>query len=157
MLSIKSDQEPSLAAAKSTIESTLTIKVDLSTDNVAEAERGVGVIKSVCRRLKAGLPFKIFPTLLVFLVAYAVSRLNIWPSSAFPLKLVPRHALTGVLPDAKTVLQAGFCDYVRVDTTNADNKNNLDDRAVESLTLFPCSNSSGDWHALSFSRNISFD
>lgn len=56
--------------------------------------------------------FKIFPTLLVFLVAYAVSRLNIWPSSAFPLKLVPRHALTGVLPDAKTVLQAGFCDYV---------------------------------------------
>jgi len=68
----------------------LKIKVDLSTDNVAEAERGVGVIKSVCRRLKAGLPFKIFPTLLVFLVAYAVSRLNIWPSSAFPLKLVPR-------------------------------------------------------------------
>lgn len=60
VLSIKSDQEPSLAAAKSTIESTLKIKVDLSTDNVAEAERGVGVIKSVCRRLKAGLPLRSF-------------------------------------------------------------------------------------------------
>jgi hypothetical protein len=30
--------------------------------------------------------------------------------------------------DAATILQAGFLDYIRVDATNEDTKNNLDDR-----------------------------
>ena len=149
VLSIKSDQEPALAAAKSTIESTLKIPVDLSTDNVAEAERGIGVVKSVCRRIHASMPYRLFPTLLVFLVAFAVSRLNIWPSAHNPLQLVPRHALTGKACDAKTVLQAGFGDYCVADSSNADTENNMKPRAVECISLFPVGNSSGDWHCMS--------
>jgi hypothetical protein len=127
----------------------LKIPVDFSSDNVGQVERGVRAVKSVCRRIKAGLPFKLFATLLVFLVAYAVSRLNVWPSAQYPMKLVPRHALTSVAPDASTILQAGFLDYIRVDATNEDTKNNLDDRAVEALALVPIGNRRGEWHCLS--------
>ena len=111
VLSIKSDQEPAMKAAKSTIESTLKNPVELSTENVAESERGIRVVKSVCRSIKADLPYMLFPTLLVFLVAYAVGRLNLWPSANHPLLLPPRHALTGKCSDATTTLQAGYGDY----------------------------------------------
>ena len=127
----------------------MKIPVDLSTDNVAEAERGIGVVKSVCRRIHASMPYRLFPTLLVFLVAFAVSRLNIWPSAHNPLQLVPRHALTGKACDAKTVLQAGFGDYCVADSSNADTENNMKPRAVECISLFPVGNSSGDWHCMS--------
>jgi hypothetical protein len=149
VLSIKSDQEPALSAAKSAIESSLKIAVDLSTENVAEAERGIGVVKSVCRRVHAALPFRLFPTLLVFLVAYAVSRLNMWPSAHDPLKLVPRHALTGVACEAKTVLQCGYGDYCVADASTGPTQSNLNVRSVECIALFPVGNSHGDWHCLS--------
>ena len=149
VLSIKSDQEPALAAAKSTIESSLKIAVDLSTEHVAEAERGIGVVKSVCRRVHAALPFRLFPTLLVFLIAYAVSRLNMWPSAHDPLKLVPRHALTGVACEAKTVLQCGYGDYCVADASTGPTQSNLNVRSVECIALFPVGNSHGDWHCLS--------
>ena len=149
VLSIKSDHEPALSAAKSTIESSLKIAVNLSTENVAEAERGIGVVKSVCRRVHAALPFRLFPTLLVFLIAYAVSRLNMWPSAHDPLKLVPRHALTGVACEAKTVLQCGFGDYCVADASSGPTQSNLSDRSVECIALFPVGNSHGDWHCLS--------
>jgi hypothetical protein len=104
VLCIKADQEPALAAAKREVESSLKIPVDLSTDNVGQVERGIRAVKSVCRRVKAGLPFKLFATLLVFLVAYAVARLNVWPSAQYPMKLVPRHMFTGIAPDAATII-----------------------------------------------------
>jgi len=56
---------------------------------------------------------------------------------------------TGIAPDAATILQAGFLDYIRVDATNEDTKNNLDDRAVEALALVPIGNRRGEWHCLS--------
>ena len=127
----------------------MKIAVDLSTENVAEAERGIGVVKSVCRRVHAALPFRLFPTLLVFLIAYAVSRLNMWPSAHDPLKLVPRHALTGVACEAKTVLQCGFGDYCVADASSGPTQSNLSDRSVECIALFPVGNSHGDWHCLS--------
>ena len=71
--------------------------------------------------------------------------------------LVPRHALTSVAPDASTILQAGFLDYIRVDATNEDTKNNLDDRAVEALALVPIGNRRGEWHCLFVFGCILFD
>ena len=146
---IQCDMESAVAAAKPTIESSLNVKVQQIGDNVAEIERGIGSVKMVCRKVKASLPFNLYGILFVFLVAWAVSGLNLWPSPNFIGKLSPREALTGRKPDAARELNASFCDYLRTDATNAEFANNLDSRAVEALALTPLGNDRGEWYCLS--------
>ena len=147
--SIQCDMESAVAAAKPTIESKLTVKVQQIGDNVAEIERGIGSVKMVCRKVKASLPFNLYGILFVFLVAWAVSGLNLWTSPNFVGKLSPREALTGLKPDAAKELNASFCDYLRTDATNAEFTNNLDNRAVEAIALTPIGNDRGEWYCLS--------
>ena len=146
---IQCDMESAVAAAKPTIESSLNVKVQQIGDNVAEIERGIGSVKMVCRKVKASLPFNLYGIMFVFLVAWAVSGLNLWTSPNFIGKLSPREALTGRKPDAARELNASFCDYLRTDATNAEFTNNLDSRAVEALALTPLGNDRGEWYCLS--------
>ena len=147
--SVRCDMESAVGAAKPTIESSLNIKVQSIGDNVAEIERGIGSVKMVCRKVKASLPFNLYGILFVFLVAWSVSGLNLWTSPNFIGKLSPREALTGRKPDASKELNASFCDYLRMDATNAEFSNNLDSRAVEALALVPLGNERGECYCLS--------
>jgi hypothetical protein len=147
--SIQFDMEPAVAAAKPEIEAATGVTVAQIGDNVAEVERGIATIKSVCRRVKASLPFGLFGILFVFIVGYAVSRANMWTSPNYPGSLSPRYAFTGVRPNASLELNAAFGDYLRTDATNADTKNDLSDRAVEAISLQPLCNARGEWWCLS--------
>jgi hypothetical protein len=140
--------EPSLKSAKSLIESTFQVTVEQSADNVPQAERAIGTVKMVCRKVTADLPFPVHGTLTVFLVAWAVSRINLWPSANFFGKLCPREALTGVKACANTEVNAAFGDFLVADSTNAAFPNDLSSRAVDAMALLPTGNAKGDWRVL---------
>ena len=146
---IECDMESAVAGAKAKIESELKVEVQQIGDNVAEIERGIGTVKMVCRKVKAGLPFNLYGILFVFLVAWAVSGINMWTSPNYIGKLSPKEALTGRKPDASKEMNASFGDYIRTDATNAAFANNLDNRAVEAIALTPLGNDRGEWYCLS--------
>ena len=146
---IACDLESAVGGAKPKIEAGLKVPVKQIGDNVAEIERGVQTVKMVCRKVKAGLPFNLYGILFVFLVAWAVSGINMWTSPNFMGKLSPKEALTGRKPDADKELNASFGDYLRTDSTNAAFSNDLSERAVEALALAPLGNARGEWYCLS--------
>ena len=148
---IRCDQEPALVASKSLIESTLGIKVEQLTENVPPAERSIRSVKTGCRKRVALLAFKLFPTLIPFLVAWAVSRLNLLVSATVPGKLTPYHAFTGRKPNYQHLAAASFGQIVRCDSTNSEFPNTLEPRSVDAIALVPTGNQHGDWFCYNLS------
>jgi len=150
---LRCDLEPALIAAKPAIESTLGIRVEQVTENVAEAERAIRSVKAGMRSRAAALPFKLFGPLLIFLVAWTVSRLNLTISATAPQKLSPYHALTGSRPNFNYLCATTFGTVVRIDSTSADFPNTLAPRSVEGIALLPVGNLHGDWHVFNLATD----
>jgi len=143
---LRCDLEPSLVAAKPHIETALGVRVEQVTENVASAERAIRSVKTGMRSRASALPFKLFGPLLVFLVAWTVSRLNLMVSPTAPQKLSPYHALTGTRPNFKHLCSTTFGTIVRCDSTSSDFPNTLASRSVEGIALLPVGNLHGDWY-----------
>ena len=94
--------KPSLVAAKSsTLEETLKISVNWTSDYVPQAERGICTVKAVCRKIISGLPYKLTVTLQVFMVAYAVNRINLW--------IPPGSPVTSTSTDLVDIIKSYSC------------------------------------------------
>jgi hypothetical protein len=90
----------------------------------------VPVIENKIRQLKervrahtAMLPFTLAASLMVWLVAFCVSRLNMMPSSLRMDAVCPKEAFTGRKLDFKKDVPFGFGDYEQMRVNNITNKN----------------------------------
>jgi hypothetical protein len=80
------------------------------------------------------------------LVAYCVSRLNIWRMTAINQIVVPKVLFTGVKVDYRKELCLKFGDYCEV--YNATD-NTSKSRCIPCVALYPCNNAAGSWAVMS--------
>jgi hypothetical protein len=115
-------------------------------DYVSKVDAKIRRIKELYRSVKAGLKWKLPPTLVKDLVAYAVSRINIRITTAINLNVSPRVLFTGMRINYKKELEIAFGDYVEVyDGTDNMSKS----RSVPCIALYPCCNATGSWEFMS--------
>jgi hypothetical protein len=103
-------------------------------------------VNELYRSVKAGLKWKLPPTLVKDLVAYAVSRINIRRTTAINLNVCSRVLFTGMRVNYKKELELAFGDYVEV-YDGMENTSNS--RSIPCIALYPCCNATGSWEFMS--------
>ena len=140
------DAEKGLQSLKGVFEG---VHVDVAGANqhVPVAEARIKLLKSVCRAVKAGVPWRIPPSKLIHLVFYSNNRINSVPSMSNEFAETPREIFWGTKLDYFKDLRIGFGDYCEVFDENADNS--LRARTVPAIALYPSGNAQGSWKFLS--------
>jgi hypothetical protein len=124
----------------------VVIDVGGAGDYVAKVDAKIRRIKEISRKVKAGLNWKLPPTMVKDLVAYAVSWINIRRTMAINQNVCPCVLFTGMRVSYKKELELAFGDYVEVyDGTDNTSKS----RSIPCSALFPCCNSTGSWEFMS--------
>jgi hypothetical protein len=111
-------------------------------DYLAKADAKIRRVKDTYRKMKLGLPWKLPAVLVKDLVAYAVSRLNIWRTTSLNENVCPRVLFTRVTVDYKKELLLAFGDYVEA-CEGTDNTSRAHSSAC--IALHPASNAAGSW------------
>jgi hypothetical protein len=97
------------------------------------------------RSVKAGLKWKLPPTLVKDLVAYAISRINIRRTTAINLNVCLRVLFTGIQINFRKELELAF-RYIEVyDGTENTSKS----RTIPCIALYPCCTTTGSWEFIS--------
>jgi hypothetical protein len=126
----------------------IVIDVGGAGDYVSKVDAKIRRIKELYRSVKAGLPWKLPPSLVVDLVTYAVSRINIHRTTALNISVCPKVLFTGLRVNYKKELSLAFGDYVEV-YDGMDNT--ARSRSVPCIALYPCNNMTGSWAFLNLS------
>jgi hypothetical protein len=126
----------------------VVIDVGGAGDYVSKVDAKIRRIMELYRSVKAGLPWKLAPSLVEDLVTYAVSRINIRCTTALNVNVCPKVLFTGLRVNYKKKLSLAFGDYVEVyDGTD----NTARSRSVPCIALYPCNNMTGSWAFLNLS------
>jgi len=118
-------------------------KVDMLADHIEQAERSGRSIKEGVRKVQASVKFPLFGVLIVYVIYFVVSRLNLWPNPRRPEQLTPIENLTLTKRSFPREAFAPCLTYIRVDAKPGENDNSMDPRAMEGLYLFPAPNNRG--------------
>jgi len=124
----------------------VVIDVGGAGDYVAKVDAKIRRIKEIYRSVKAGLKWKLPPTLVKDLVAYAVSRINIRRTMVINLNVCPRVLSTGMRINYKKELELVLGDYVKV---HDGTENTSKSRSIPCIVLYPCCNATGSWEFMS--------
>ena len=121
-------------------------------DHVPKTDIKIHQLKEVCCCVLAGLPFELPRSNVPYLVAYAVSRLNIRCTDALDGNVCPRLLFTGVKVNAKE-LSLSFGDYVETYQEGLNRTNTMLPRSIACIVLHPNSNSTGTWGFWNLKKN----
>ena len=83
-------------------------------DYVSKVDVKIHCIKELYRSVKAGLPWKLPPSLVKDLVTHAVSHINIRRTTALNVNVCPKVLFTGLHVNYKKELSLAFGDYIEV-------------------------------------------
>jgi hypothetical protein len=120
----------------------VVIDVGGASDYVVKEDTKIHRIQEIYRSMKARLKWKLPPTMVKDLVAYAVSWMNIRRTMAINLNMCPHVLFTGMRVNYKKELELALRDYIEVyDETDNTSKS----RSIPCIALFPYCNSTGSW------------
>jgi hypothetical protein len=121
--------------------------------HVPVVERKIRLIKERVRAHIHSLPFNLSQSLLVYLIYYVVSRINMLPNHNRMDEMSPRELLTGRKINFETTdLRAAFGDYVHATATN-NVKNSMQARTQGCIALLPMGNLQGTMKFLRLDTN----
>jgi hypothetical protein len=126
----------------------VVIDIGGARDYVSKVDAKIRRIKELYWSVKAGLPWKLPPSLVKDLVTYAVSCINIRRTMALNVNVCPKVLFTGLRVNYKKELSLAFGYYVEVyDGTD----NTVCTCSVPCIALYPCNNMTGSWAFLNLS------
>ena len=120
--------------------------------HVPIVERKIRLIKERVRAHIHSLPFNLSQTLLVYLIYYVVSCINMLPNHNRMDEASPKELLTGRKINFETDLRAGFGDYVHATASNIV-KNSMEARTQGCIALIPNGNLQGSMKFLRLDTN----
>jgi hypothetical protein len=126
----------------------VVIDVGGAGDYVSKVDAKIRRIKELYRSMKAGLPWKLPPSLVKDLVTYAVSHINIRRTTALNVNVCPKVLFTGLCMNYKKELSLAFGNYAEV-YNGTDNT--ARSRSVPCIALYSCNNMTGSWTFLNLS------
>ncbi len=115
--------------------------------HVGTIERKIEEVKERVRGIINTLPFRLTFNMLVFLVLFCVSRINLVPHKANAGLVSPAQLFRDRLVDYRTELQLSFGEYV--EATDRTTDNSMRPRTHPCISLLPVGNSTGSWKMLS--------
>lgn len=110
-------------------------------EHVPLVERKIRQVKERVRGVVNTLPYRLANPLLRWLVAFAVTRINLLPTKTGKIGVSPKEALTGRKVDYNRDVRVGFGDYVQATTRTTDNS--LKGRTEGAIALCPTMNTQG--------------
>ena len=110
--------------------------------HVPVVEAKIKLIKTKVRGIAASLPYQLSTLLWVYLVMFAVSRINILPTSVHEGTVSPREMFCGRKLDYKRDLRIGFGVYVQAYNPHV-RKNSMEERTDGCISLLPTGNLAG--------------
>ena len=114
------DIEGSVAALSSYVEAKgLALNTTAKTEHVPELERAGRQLKERIRAFWNTLPFKLTALLIIYLVYYCVTTINMFPKSSAAVGVAPREMFNGRKVDFKRECRAAFGNYVQAHEDNA--------------------------------------
>jgi len=143
---LKCDPERGFTAMKDILSEEYGVSVDTvgTGEHVRVVERGIRTIKERVRGIVNTLPYKLCSVLLVFLVLFCVSRINMTPSKAATTILSPWERFHQRKLDFSKNLKAGFGEYCQAHDNDTDNT--LKSRTTGALTVFDTGSRDGTWY-----------
>jgi len=120
--------------------------------HVPVVERKIRLIKERVRACIHSLPFNLSKTLLVYLIYYVVSRINMLPNHNRMDNASPKELLTGRKINFHRDLRAAFGDYVHATAANII-KNSMESRTQGCIALTPVGNLQGSMKFLRLDTN----
>ena len=135
------DPEAGLLALKSDLGAQgINVEPRAGGTHVPTAERKIRVIKERCRSIVHSLPYMLPLFLLAWMVYFAVSRINLFPTKGGLVKVSPFEAFNGRKVDFDRDLRVGFGKYCEV---NVDTDNTLKSRTASAISLLSTGSASG--------------
>jgi hypothetical protein len=107
----------------------------------SSAERLIRTVKERVRAHETSMPYVLTKLLLIFLVLFCVSRINLCPNSQSLDGVSPTEQFTGRKLDMKRDLRVGFGDYVQATVAMTDNT--MKSRTQGCIALLPVGNITG--------------
>ena len=132
-----SDREPAVLALEQAL-GDVGIKLQpASGDSVPEIERTIRVVKEKSRCIHKTLPFVPPRKVLIWLVLFAASAINMFASRHSETSLCPNTLLYGFAPDYNKHFKHGFGDYVQAPNplVTDETKNTLMARTIGAIVL----------------------
>jgi hypothetical protein len=116
--------------------------------HVPVVENKIRQIKERVRACLSALPYTLPSSLLIFLVYFCISRMNMMPSGTRVDSISPREGFLGRKLDYKIDLRVGFGEYLETTTPNTI-KNSMTPRTESAIALQPIGNLQGSVKCLS--------
>ena len=118
-------------------------------EHVPEIERSIRTVKESTRTLQHDLPFTKQPKMMTEANVYcSIKNLNAFPASdGISKTLSPSASITGKPPlDFNNLLKIKYGDYAQV---FKDTKNDMSERTVGAIALYPSGNVQSSWYFMS--------
>lgn len=134
---VLTDREPAVLALEQAL-GDVGIKLQpASGDSVPEIERTIRVVKEKSRCIHKTLPFVPPRKVLIWLVLFAASAINMFASRHSETSLCPNTLLYGFAPDYNKHFKHGFGDYVQAPNplVTDETKNTLMARTIGAIVL----------------------
>eukprot|EP01042_Synura_sphagnicola_P036765 gene36765-biopygen25947 len=143
---LRFDPEAGFTAMKDTlsVENGVTVDAVGAGEHVRIVEPGIRMIKERVRGIVNTLPFKLCSMLLVLLVLFCVSRINMLPSMADSIVISPWERFHKRKLDYSKNLKAGFGEYCQAHDNEGDNT--LKPRTTGAITVYDTGARDGTWY-----------
>ncbi len=125
------------------MEKGITVNISGAGSHAPVVERRIRVIKERVRGILSTLPYALPQSLFKYLVAFAVSRLNLAPANTIVSNITPRQWITGARPDFKRDVRIAFGEYVEAHNSTIVQRNSMSPRTDPAIALLPTGNSQG--------------
>ena len=145
------DGEGAVATLSSYVEAKgISMNLTGKNEHVPEIERAGRQLKERVRAFWNTLPFRLTALLIMYLVYYCVTTINMFPKTSAAISVAPREMFFGRKVDYKRDCRAAFGDYVQAHEDNAVT-NNMQERTVGAIVLGPTGNVQGTYELLNLS------
>ena len=141
---LHADGEGAIAKAKDDLPVGCVFNARTKGQHVNEIEVQIRTVKERTRGILATLPFRLTKILLMWLVLFVVSRLNLVGNSVTSEFISPAEAVYGRKANYKTDLALNFGDYCELHEFD-EVTNTMRPRTVAALALMSTGNAQGSW------------
>ena len=100
-------------------------------DHVKRAERNIRTVKEGVRKVQSSVKFQLFGPILVYVVYFVISRLNMWPNPLRPDQYSPIENFNLRKCHYGQDIFGQCLSYVRVDAKSSETDNSMEERALE--------------------------
>ena len=155
---ISSDNESGLPALEAELAAKgIRIEFAAPGQHVGAVERQIRTIKDRCRAIISGLPYALSKMLVIWLVLFVVTRINMMPHGTSTTRISPTEAVQGRKLDYKRHIRVSFGDYAQFTDTDLDNTMSPRTRGGIAIAALNTNNGSVRFYAFDTKKIVTRD